>query len=118
MVKCTVAIPRFLKAWSAYHIFFYSKTSNVEAWHPRDPRSRQMGARFQPRMIPTSVKPAKDVRTHPPTVLSVIALMIDLLFFESESLPPSLREGPFIVSEVLPPFNGGTNFWLVMMALR
>ena len=60
----------------------------------------------------------QDVRTYPPTILLVIALMIDLLFFESESLPPSLREGPFIVSEVLPPFNGGTTFWLVMMVLR
>ena len=60
----------------------------------------------------------QDVRTYPPTILLVIALMIDLLFFESESLPPSLRAGPFIVSEVLPPFNGGTTFWLVMMVLR
>ena len=29
---------------------------------------------------------------------------------ESESLPPSSHEGPFIVSEALSPFNGGKTF--------
>ena len=29
MVKCIVAIPRFLKAWSASHTFFYSKTNKT-----------------------------------------------------------------------------------------
>ena len=60
----------------------------IDVLCPRDPRSRQKDARFQPRMIPASVNPAKDVRTHPPTVLSVIALVINLLFFLSQKAYP------------------------------
>ena len=40
------------------------------------------------------------------------------LFSKSDNLPPSLREGLFIVSEALSSFNGGNTFWFVMMALR
>ena len=68
----------------------------------------------------------QDIRKHPPMVLLAIALVINMFFFfsqtalfsELDSLPSSLHEGFFIVLEVLPPFNGGTTFWLVMMALR
>ena len=64
----------------------------VEALRPKDPRSRQMDACFQPRMIPASVNPAKDVRTgcsNTPFDSFVSHCFGDqsALFPESESLP-------------------------------
>ena len=53
----------------------------VDASRPRDPHSCQVDARFQPRMNSGSVDPAKDVRTHPPMVLLVMAQWIRLLPF-------------------------------------
>ena len=98
--------------------------ANVDALRPRDPRGCQMDACFQPRMVPTSANPGKDVRTGCPDTPSdgfVSHCSRDqfaTLFSEWNNLLSFFREGPFIVSEVLPPFNGGTTFWLVMIALR
>ena len=75
-------------------------------------------------MVPTSANLGKDVRTGCPDTPSdgfVSHCSRDqfaTLFSEWNNLLSFFREGPFIVSEVLPPFNGGTTFWLVMIALR
>ena len=96
----------------------------VDASRPRDPHGCPMDACFQPRMVPASTNPTKDVRTGCPDTPSdgfvshCLGDQSTTLFSESDSLPSSLREGSFIVSKVLPPFNGGTTFWFVMMALR
>ena len=97
----------------------------IDVLCPRDPRSRQKDARFQPRMIPASVNPAKDVRTGCPDTpsdgfVSHCSSDQSALFSKSKSLSPFLRmREPFsIVSEALPLFNGRKTFWLVMMALR
>ena len=96
----------------------------VDALCPRDPRGCQMDVCFQPRMVLASATPAKDVRTgYPDTpsdgfVSHCSGDQSATLFSESDSLPSYFREGPFIVSEVLPLFNGVTTFWLVMMTLR
>ena len=61
-------------------------------------------------------QPAKDVRTgcsDTPSDGFVSHCSDDqsaLLFPESDRLPPSSHEGPFIVSEALSPFNGGKTF--------
>ena len=61
----------------------------------------------------------QDVWTHPPTDLSIIALMINLLFFLSQkSLPLLWVRTPFYGVRSSAPFNDWTTFWLVMMALR
>ena len=96
----------------------------VDALCPRDPRGCQMDACFQSRMVPASANPAKDVWTGCPDTSSdgfvshYSGDQSTTLFSESDRLPSYFREGPFIVSEVLPPFNGVTTFWLVMMTLR
>ena len=53
----------------------------VEALRPDDPRSCQVDVRFQPRLSSGSVVPAKDVRTHPPMVLSAMVQEIKQLTF-------------------------------------
>ena len=99
--------------------------ANVDASRPRDPRSRQRDARFQPWMIPALVNPTKDVRTGCPDTpsdgfVSHCSGDHSALFSKSKSLPPFLRmrESFFIVSEALSLFNGRKTFWLVMMALK
>ena len=53
----------------------------VDTLRPRNPRCCQVDACFQPGRSFGSVDPAKDVRTHPPMVLLVIAQKIKLLPF-------------------------------------
>ena len=77
----------------------------------------------QLKMIPALVNLQKmseqDVRIHPPMVLLVIALMINLLLFaESRKLTSLFAWEPFYSVRNFIPFNGGKTFWLVMMVLR
>ena len=74
---------------------------SVDTLCPRDPCRCQVDACYQLRRSSGSVDPAKDVRTHPPMVLLVIAQKIKLTFFfvwrpfyiMSEALFPSLMVG-------------------------
>ena len=74
----------------------------VDASRPRDPRSCQVDARFQPRMNSSSVDPTKDVRTGCPDtpfdgfVSHGSMDQVVALFSELVGLLSSLREGSFI----------------------
>ena len=77
---------------------------NVDASHPRDPRSRQRDTRFQPRMIPALVNPAKDVQTGCPDTpsdgfVSHCSGDQSALFSKSKGLSPfSSHEGALFYS--------------------
>ena len=80
--------------------FLIQIVGSVEALRHWGPRSSQMDTPFQLKMIPASINLQKTsrqvVRTHPPMVLLVFSLIINLPFLLSEkAYLLSSHEGPF-----------------------
>ena len=107
------------KVWTSLSLIkqFPTNGANVEVSHHQSPRSSQMDAPFQLKMILTSINLQKTsgqvVWTHPSMVLLAFSLIINLPFLLSKkAYLLSSHEGPFIVSKALFPLMVGRLFSL------